>query len=206
MGDRDSIIEQYDFAGLAPAGFYIAIRVGFVFPEFEYNALPLAWVHTYTRGGLIMGDPVMRWVYMNNGMIRWSEVGFDDDQGILVQAAEFGLRFGVAVSISGDTADGLRSFASFCRSDREFTDDEMAQLSAKFHQLHEDQSPPDDLTDAEITALSYLNDGMLIKEVAFQIGISEGAVKQRIRGAREKLKARTTAQAVSKARGFGLFS
>jgi LuxR family transcriptional regulator len=205
MGSHDQIVEEYGFAGLAPAGFYIAIRVGFAFPEFEHNALPLGWVHTYARGGLIMGDPVMRWVYMNAGTIRWSDVDIADDQGVLAQAAEFGLTFGVAVSISGDQADGLRSFGTFCRSDREYSDGEMDELSRNLGQLHIDLSPPDDLTEAEIDALDYLNKGMLIKEVAHTIGISEGAVKQRIRSARDKLRARTTAQAVSKARGFGFF-
>ena len=204
MAEVDPRVAEYGFAELAPAGHYLAIRVGFAFPEYEHNALPRAWTHTYTRGGLIMHDPIMHWIYDNSGIVRWSEIGLKDTMGVLAQAAEHDLCFGAAICISGDQTDGLRSFGTFCRSDREFRSDELMEIDCRFRQLHSDFSPPDDITDAEIAALKHVREGLLIKEVAYELSISEGAVKQRLRSAKIKLNARTTAQAVSKASGFGL--
>ena len=70
------------FAPLAPAGYYIAIRVGFAFPMVEHNQLPASWVREYTASGLIVHDPVMAWVYKNSGAARWSELGEEDTQGV----------------------------------------------------------------------------------------------------------------------------
>ncbi len=204
MANPEFNIDDYGFGDLAPAGFYLAIRVGFAFPEFEHNALPLGWVHMYTRGGLIMHDPVMRWIYGNEGVIRWSEIDLSDSLGVLAQAEEFGLNYGASVCISGEWTNGLRSFGSFCRCDREFSASELDELSARFRRLHDDQSPPDNITDAEIEALRLVREGLLIKEAAFELGISEGAVKQRLRGVKAKLKARTNTQAVARASQLGL--
>jgi len=70
-----------DLKELAPAGFHIALRIGFAFPLEEENALP-----------------------------------------VLAQAQTFGLRYGVAVSVTDRDQVGLRSFGSFARGDREFND------------------------------------------------------------------------------------
>ena len=204
MYEADPQVAAYRFAELAPAGHYLAIRVGFAFPEYEHNALPLAWVHTYVRSGLMVHDPVMHWIYANNGVTRWSEIKGCDRLGVLVQAAAHGLRYGAAVCISGAKADGTRSFGTFCRSDREFTEEELHDIRTRFSALHADFSPPEDITDAEIAVLQHVKKGHLIKEVAYELRISEGAVKQRLRNAKTKLSARTTAHAVSKAAGFGL--
>ena len=162
-------------------------------------------MHTYTRAGLMIHDPVMQWIYANHGITRWSEITGCDRMGVLVQAAAHGLRYGAAVCISGEQTDGVRSFGTFCRSDREFTDEELVEIRHRFSQLHADFSPPEDITDAEIAALQAGQEGtLLIKEVAHELCISEGAVKQRLRSAKTKLNARTTAHAVSKAAGFGL--
>ena len=204
MAEAGFDVHDYGFEALAPAGYYLAVRVGFAFPEFEYNGLPRAWVLWYTRSGLIMHDPVMRWIYENNGAVRWSDIDIADGRGVLAQAAEYGLRFGAAVCLSGEESHGLRSFATFCRSDREISDDELDDLTGLFRTLHQDLSPPDDITDAEIEALRLVQEGLLLKEAAYRLGISEGAVKQRLRSAKSKLNARTNTQAVSKAATFGL--
>lgn len=204
MAEAGFDVQDYGFDAFAPAGYYLAVRVGFAFPEFEYNGLPKPWVHWYTRSGLIMHDPVMRWIYENDGAIRWSEIDIADGRGVLGQAAEYGLSYGAAICLSGEDSHGLRSFATFCRSDRELSDLELDSLHELFRRLHDDLSPPDDITDAEIEALKLVQEGLLLKEVAYRLGISEGAVKQRLRSAKSKLKARTNTQAVSKAATFGL--
>jgi LuxR family transcriptional regulator, quorum-sensing system regulator SdiA len=204
MMQSDSKVSDYAFDELAGAGFFIAYRVGFLLPEFEHNALPRAWVHKYTQYGLMMQDPVMRWIYSSTGAARWSEIDFPDPHGVLAQAAEHGLTYGAAISMLDANGAGQRSFGNFCRSDREFAADEITELARRLELLFQDMAAPEDLTDAEIEALQLVKGGLLIKEVAYRIGISEGAVKQRLRSAKDKLGARTTAHAVSVASTYGL--
>ena len=60
-------INAVDLNAAAPAGYYIAIRVGYAFPMVEHNHLPAASVREYTVSGMIVHDPIMAWVYRNRG-------------------------------------------------------------------------------------------------------------------------------------------
>ncbi len=193
-----------EFQRLAPAGYYIALRIGFAFPMEEMNALPPAWVEHYTRGGLMLHDPVMRWLYAHSGAARWSEIGLDDPHRVLATAAEHGLRYGVAVSFQESGRHAQRSFGTFARTDREFDAAEIAQLQAAVEALHRARKPPSNLTRAELEALRMVKNGLLMKQIAGQLGVSEGAVKQRLRGAKNKLGAKTSTQAATLATGYGL--
>jgi LuxR family transcriptional regulator, quorum-sensing system regulator SdiA len=204
MVDVDARIADCAFGDIAEAGFFIAYRVGFLLPEFEHNALPPDWVKRYTRFGLMMQDPVMRWIYSSTGTVRWSEIDFPDSHGVLVLAAEHGLTYGAAISIGDTNGTGQRSFGNFCRSDRELTTEEMQDLEQRLDTLFAGLAAPNHMTDSELEALRLVKNGMLIKEVAYHLGISDGAVKQRLRSAKVKLGARTTAQAVSIASSYGL--
>lgn len=192
------------FKRLAPAGYYLALRVGFILPLAERNTMPQAWIDRYTRLGYLVHDPVIRWVYGNTGTIRWSAIDLSDPRGVLREAAEYGMRFGVAVCCPPTQDTGQRSFATFARSDREFTDAEAGELHARVTALHIAATPPTTLTRGEIEALSMMRDGLLLKEIAGRLGVTEGAIKQRIRSAKEKLNAKTASQAVSCAAGYGL--
>lgn len=194
-----------DFTALAPAGFYLAVRVGFAFPEYEQNTLPRAWVYYYTRDALMLYDPVTRWMYENTGYTRWSEIGIDDPRNVLERAAEHGLTYGAAVCVLDSDRPGLRTFGSFCREDREFTEAEMAELEKRLRSLHNEDDLSSDLTDGEIEALKMIRDGLLMKEIAHELGVTESAVKQRLRNAKSKLEARTATHAVAIADRYGLF-
>ncbi|MEO1238164.1 MAG: autoinducer binding domain-containing protein [Pseudomonadota bacterium] len=204
MDQREQKIRDYRFEEFAESGVFIAYRVQFLRPEYEYNSLPRAWVLKYTQQGLMMHDPVMRWIYSNEGAILWSDVAHDDGFGILQDAAVYGLNFGFAVSMLDPLDPGVRSFGNFCRMDREFLPSETKELQRRLELLFADLEAPKDVTAAELEALRLLKDGLLIKEVAHALGISEGAVKQRLKSAKVKLEARTTAHAVSIATNFGL--
>ena len=97
--------EGREFSYIAPAGYYIALRVGFAFPIAETNALPDAWIERYTQRGYMLFDPVMQWLYGNSGAIRWSEIGLPDPMGILTEAAAHGLVHGADGSARLDLAD-----------------------------------------------------------------------------------------------------
>lgn len=191
-------------AAIASGGYYVALRVGFAFPMEEVNALPPAWVEHYTIHRYMMSDPVIRWVYSNTGAIRWSEIETDDPKQILRQARMFGLSYGLSVAVFDGNKAGQRSFGSFIRQDREFNDDEIRIISAEVERLHHSKAPPTNLTAAEIEALRMVKDGLRLKQIAHVLGISEGAVKQRLKNARIKLGAKTGAEAMSLASSFSL--
>lgn len=197
-------IENSGLEALAPAGYYVALRVGFAYPLAEVNAFPEHWVERYTAEGLMLVDPVMRWVYAHDGAVRWADIAFDDPRGVLAAAAAAGLRYGVAVVCRDSGPGGARSFGSFARADRDFTEAEIDTLGARLRALHDSSEPPGTLTEAELEALRLVRDGLLLKEIADSLGISEGAVKARLLNAKRKLKARNSTRAAALAMQFGL--
>lgn len=194
-----------DLNRLAPAGYHIALRIGFAFPLEEENAFPLPWVEHYTTQRFMLFDPVIRWVYSSAAAaVRWSDIDLDDPRRVLAQAQTFGLRYGAAVSVIDKTQPGLRSFGSFARSDREFNDLELRLLSAFIQRRHEETAPPSNLTRAELEVLRMIKEGKRIKQIAHELGVSEGAIKQRLKNAKLKMDAKTGPQAAAMASQFGL--
>ena len=189
---------------LAPAGYYIALQIGFAFPMEEVNAYPSDWIKHYTSQRFMLFDPIVRWAYSNTGTCRWSELTVDDPKQIIAQAKTFGMRFGVLVSVLDSGASAQRSFASFARGDREYTDLEVKLLHAYMKRRHSETAPPTNLTKAELEALGMVKDGQRLKEIAFKLNVSEGAVKQRLKNAKLKLGAKTSSQAAALANQYGL--
>ncbi|MDO6589760.1 LuxR family transcriptional regulator [Loktanella sp. D2R18] len=189
---------------LAPSGYYIALRIGFAFPMEEVNAFPAGWVHHYTTQRFMLFDPAVRWAFSNTGMCRWSELPLDDPKRVIAQAKTFGMRFGVTVSVFDGNIDAQRSFASFTRGDREYSDLEVKLLKALLVRRHGETAPPTNLTRAELEALGMVKDGKRLKEIAFELSVSEGAVKQRLKNAKLKLGAKTGTQAAALANQYGL--
>lgn len=198
------ILSDEQLSELAPAGYHIALRIGFAFPLVEINEWPQKWVAHYTEQRFTMRDPVMRWVYAETGTIRWADLLNDDPYHVIRQAAAFGLRHGAAVSVKDKGDSALRSFGVFARVDRDFQDEELTLLSRHVAARHEQLAPPSNLTAAELEALSMMREGLRQKEIAYQLGVTEGAVKQRLRSAKKKLGAQTAAQAAAMALDFGL--
>ncbi|MEJ6510166.1 MAG: autoinducer binding domain-containing protein [Octadecabacter sp.] len=182
----------------------IALRVGFAFPLEEVNELPKAWVDHYTTHCFMLHDPVIRWIYANTGAIAWSGIDLPDPMRVLDQAQTFGLRYGIAVACFDGNREGQRSFGTFARSDREFERAEIDALHAYVVKLHHAKTPPTNLTKAELEALKMVKEGQRLKQIAHTLGVSEGAVKQRLKNAKTKLGAQTSAQAAAMVGEFGL--
>lgn len=199
-GDVDTDL----FAALAPAGYFFTLRISFAVPLYEQNRLPAEWRETFSQRGYVMADPVMNWLYASEGATRWSEIDFPDPRGIMDHAAEYGLKYGVAVSYFDRGSHGERSFGSFARSDREFEDGEIRALQQNLKALHDSLTPPATLTKAELEALGMIKNGLLMKEIANLLGVSEGAVKQRLKNAKTKLKAKTSTHAATMATTYGM--
>jgi len=196
--------QKLAFERIANVGYYLALRVGFAFPAEEVNALPRDWVDHYTMQRFMLADPVIKWVYSNTGSIRWCDIEMDDPRAVLDAARGFGLFHGAAVCCLDGSEDGRRSFGTFVRADRPFEDGEMAELEALMHQLHSEKTPPTNLTQAEHEALRMVKAGLRLKQIAHELGVSEGAIKQRLKNAKGKLGAKTGAQAATLASDFGL--
>lgn len=187
--------DQHDvFAGLAPAGFYVALRVGYAFPEEDLNELPQHWIDTYTEQGLVVFDPVMRWVYAHVGVTRWADIAEPDPAGVIALARNLGLIHAATASFTRPEDAGLRSYVTGFRKDRDFTDAELEALWQILRHLHcaKDQEPK--LTAAEIEAIRLQAGGLRIKQIAGELGISDLAVKARLSGAKRKLGARTPSE------------
>lgn len=199
----DYQLANYDFDGLATAGYHLALRVGFAFPEYQRNSLPQEWVEIYTKDGMMLFDPVIRWIYDNSGHTRWSAISDRDERKVLTTAESFGLRYGAAISVMSHDVPGLRSFGSFARHDREFTGCELEFLNGAVGELHQALAPTRLLTKAETDALEMLASGLMLKQIAYQLDISQSAVKLRLTNARSKLGARTNTQAVGQAKEYG---
>jgi LuxR family transcriptional regulator len=200
----ERLLGPEDIKGLSPAGHHIALRIGFAFPMEEENTLPLDWVNHYTLNGFMLFDPVIRWAYQHTGVIRWSEIEIPDERHVLKQGHTFGLRFGAAISVLDPDSRGIRSFGSFARSDREFNDLELRLLRHFIIRRHTETAPPSNITKAELEVLKMIKNGQRIKQIAHELQVSEGAIKQRLKNAKLKLDAKTGPQAAALAAQFGL--
>ncbi|PZR00718.1 MAG: LuxR family transcriptional regulator [Cereibacter sphaeroides] len=193
------------FASIAPAGHYAALRLGFFSPEEELNSFPSDWVDHYTINGLALHDPLMRWIYSASGAQRWSELLLPDPMGVLGSYADFGMPYGAVVCVTADEDRPRRTFGYFARADREITQAELRELEATLRAAHfHDAEADQPLTRAQTDALRLLSRGMRLKEIAHALGISESAVKARLKSAMARMDARTPVQAASIAAQRGL--
>lgn len=186
---------------LAPKGFALGLHIRFASAHIMAQTYDIGWIERYTSRGYMLCDPLISWGFSTVGTVRWSELNFPDPHNVLGQAAEFGLKFGVAVS-HGPTSS--RSIGGFARDDREFTDEEIEHIRETVRLLHEESTPPESLTDAQRHALRLVGSGCRYAEAAALLGISESALKARLKLARERLYARTTAEAIQRAREYSL--
>ena len=76
--------------------------------------------------------------------------------------------------------------------------------AALIGQLHDITEPPTSLTDAQIEALRCIANGDRHAAAAARLGISESALKARLAAARTALLARTTTEAIQRARDYRL--
>lgn len=202
MGARSGVdAELHDLRQLAPAGYFIGLHIRFTSPLMIYQTYDQRWVDHYTENGFVLRDPTMHWGMSSTGAVRWSDPKLLDPFGVLREAAAFGLGYGVTLAC-GQTS--LRSIASFARNDRDFDDAEIAHFSTSLQRLHDRSRPPTSLTPPQIEALRCLAGGDRHADAAARLGISESALKARVTAARGRLSARTTAEAIRRARDYRL--
>jgi LuxR family transcriptional regulator len=185
----------------APGGYAAGLHIRFAAPLITSQTYPEEWLRRYTENAYALRDPLVFWGLSVEGTTRWSEIELPDPFDIFEQAREFGLNFGCVVSCGPVSS---RSIVGAGREDREFTDEEIAHIADIVHQLHAASEPPAELTSAQVDALKCIADGDRHAAAAAKLGISESALKARLVSARERLIARTTSEAIQKARSFRL--
>ena len=186
-----------ELSALSPMGYAIGLHIRNSSPHLTVQTYPSAWLERYIERGYALCDPVVSWAFGNTGWTRWSELEMPDPHNILKQGRDFGLEYGIIISLGAITS---RSLGGFARRDREFSDAEIHQIFNIMQDLHGVTTPSFDLTAAQKVALDMIATGYRYAEASEILGISESGLKARIKAARQRMGARTTAEAVQKAR------
>ena len=185
----------------AEAGYFLALHIRFTSPLMFFQTYSPEWTKQYTERGYVLRDPMTAWAFAATGATRWSNPRVPDPFKIFAEAHKFGLRYGVTLSTGPITS---RTVCSLARGDREFTDDEIESLTGLAKILHDMADPNIRLTRAQLEALKCVADGHRHTAAAAILGISESALKLRLAGVRDKLMARTTAEAIQRAKDYNL--
>jgi LuxR family transcriptional regulator len=202
MSERKAVtvlLDQLD--QLAPMGYTVGLHIRFATPLIYRSSYPEAWTEHYNSHSYYLRDPLVFWGVGVEGTTRWSSIPLPDPFGVMKKAAAHGLNYGAVSSYGPITS---RSIVGISRSDREFTDGELSTLRELTVQLHIAAKPPSDLTKAQIEALQCVANGDRHTAAADKLGITESAFKARLQSARVRLEARTTSEAIRKAREYRL--
>lgn len=194
-------LELHRLSLIAPAGYFVGLHIRFTAPLFTFQTYDQRWLDHYTEKGYVLRDPMVAWGFSKTGTIRWSDPELPDPFGLFAEAASFGLKFGCTISHGPINS---RTIASFARDDREFEDREVAALQEIVLRMHDITEPPEELTKAQVEALRCIAGGDRHAAAAEKLGISESALKARITSARIRLMARTTAEAIQRAKDYRL--
>ncbi len=120
-----------EFKDRSASGYAMGLHIQFTTPAYFFQSYPQEWLEYYSKSGLLVQDPTVSWCFENTGVCRWSDL--DDPAGVLPQAAEYGMKYG---ALYATNSGGSHSMSGFARPDREFTDEEIAELVERFEAMH----------------------------------------------------------------------
>jgi len=186
---------------LSPLGFGVGLHIRFASPLISIYTWPTAWQDHYTNNVYGLRDPMVAWAFAKQGVCRWNECPIPDPFNIIKQAAEFGLRYGATISYGRISS---RSIVGLARDDREFTLEELVKAQKLVEFMHNKAELPESLTGAQREALKLVATGHRYARAAEALGITESAFKLRLSSARTRLMAKTTAEAVQRAKDYKL--
>jgi len=153
MADRDLISAELGrLRKASPAGFAIALHVRFTSPKYLFQSYEKEWLDTYSREGLVLHDPVVRWGFEHEGTLRWSEL--EDPAGVIKRSHPYGMRYGAVIAM---VRDGSRSMGGFSRPDREMTDAEIEDLREHLTTLHDLTAKAESLSPAVHSTLKTMS-------------------------------------------------
>lgn len=131
--NRHEIAKALDeLATICDTGFAFALHIRFTRPNILYRTYPQAWIDRYSEKGMMIEDPVVLWGLRERGIVRWADL--DDPNGILAEAAQYGLKNGLTCSVGPNSS---RSISGFTRSSAPFTEAEAQYLLGVTQHLHD---------------------------------------------------------------------
>ncbi|PIE15026.1 MAG: LuxR family transcriptional regulator [Rhodobacterales bacterium] len=193
--------ELEKLARLSDAGYFIGLHIRYAAPLMQVSTYDQKWMDYYNEKAFALRDPTIAWGFSTEGACRWSEFTIPDPFGLFEEARKYGLNFGLSVSCGPISS---RTIASFARKTREFTNSEITEILRIVRRLHDLSEPPESLTKAQIEALRLIAAGDRHAAAAAKLNISESALKARLASARQRLLARTTAEALQRAKDYRL--
>ena len=186
---------------LSAAGFVVGLQIKWAGPAHWHNEFDPEWAETYQKRNYFISDPIFYYARLYEGARRWSEVPFPDVGSIQKKGAKFGLKYGAIIPKKHQR---VMSFLSVGNSEREFTDDELVELSAMLDRWIAELGSIEDVPEISLAVLRLMKDGMGQAAIAKELDIAESTVKQRVKKAMVILNARTRTEAVAKAIQAGL--
>ncbi len=139
MSQVDDLIALFDgLQSRSPAGFAIGLHLNYTTSKYIFQTYSRQWMEEYSRRGLLLGDPTVRWGLENTGSIRWSELEASDPAGVISSAKTFGLEYGVTVAVADSKAgSGSRSLGSFASPEEEFADSAIDLFERQLLEMHD---------------------------------------------------------------------
>lgn len=174
-------------------GYTIGVRIRFARPALLVTTYDEAWTRIYDDMNAGLADPTIVWGLVNTGTMRWSDLKTPDPFDVMGKAAENGLCYG-AVGATG--ALNSKSIACIARSDREFTDEEIAKFWGELLTIHEIVGQRRPILEIHLRILEAYSHGMTYDEISTHLDISKAALKYRLSGARQRLGASSNVEAV----------
>lgn len=183
-------------------------------PLVHYSTYPAGWVEAFISNNYVKRDPVIKAFPTASLPYDWNDLErqSSDANDFFAHAHSFGIgRQGMSVPVRG--THGERSlFSVNCNASKDAW--RKLRALAMFdwfvfaYFLHDRvydtagirtrrKRPP--LSRREWQCLQLMARGMMIKQIAARVGVSESAVRQYLRGAKRKLMAKTLSQAAAKA-------
>jgi len=142
MDRADELVALFDgLEDLSPAGYAIGLHLSFTTSKYIFQTYRREWMEEYSQKGLILYDPTVRWGLSNTGWIRWSDLVGSDPGGVIAAASQFGLHYGVSVSVAEGDARSLGSFASGTANFDETVIEDLARRLLRMHQVTTDIEP-----------------------------------------------------------------
>lgn len=172
-----------DVKKIATAGFSLLLNGTFFGTEHFECTYPVKWQLIYQKRLYITYDPILKFASRaNGGDSRWSELDMLGSKAFMKSARAYGLVYGAV--FARRVASGV-SLLSTARTDRELEDREIETLSdiaTSFFAEIGERSP---LTPKHIEVIQCLANGLNVEQAAHQLGLTESAVKTRLKKARD---------------------
>ncbi|MGQ7844427.1 LuxR family transcriptional regulator [Granulosicoccus sp. 3-233] len=178
---------------------------------------PAAWRERYDSHNYVAIDPVVRHCWSDSRPVLWDRLVYSagkqgqQEQLVMREASEHGLRFGISVPVHGAGAEGgMLSLVSSERRENPLASDETG-LHIIVHAMHEATKrilsrTTDRVSDGferlsprEIECLSWTAKGKTSWAIARILAVSENTVTFHLRNAIRKLEVTNRSQAVAKA-------